>query len=237
MDDQAIADTLEKQGFVCLSSEAVKTRLPDEAHAEWDEFALSWKDLGEDLYMADGGRYRRRRHAVFRLEDRLTRLPAQPHYQSRDYNPLNGGVERWFAPVLPEICASSVLLSLVEMAQDFIALETGAAAPTLFVEMHQFRVETSAKTKGMPTPEGMHRDGVDWVMVAMINRENVSEGVTRLCGPNREPLGEFTLSNPLDMVFLDDWRVFHGVTPISAQNPRNPGKRDVLVLTFRREKP
>ena len=27
------------------------------------------------------------------------RKPHQPHYQSRDYNPLNGGIERWFEPV------------------------------------------------------------------------------------------------------------------------------------------
>ena len=29
-------------------------------------FAASWDDLGVDTYMADGGRYRKRRHAVFR---------------------------------------------------------------------------------------------------------------------------------------------------------------------------
>ena len=30
---------------------------------------------------------------------RIRRKPHQPHYQSRDYNPLNGGIERWFEPV------------------------------------------------------------------------------------------------------------------------------------------
>ena len=28
------------------------------------------------------------------------RKPHQPHYQSRDYNALNGGIARWFEPVL-----------------------------------------------------------------------------------------------------------------------------------------
>ena len=37
----------------------------------------------------------------------IHRKPHQPHYQSRDYNPLNGGIERWFAPVLPEIAAGA----------------------------------------------------------------------------------------------------------------------------------
>ena len=33
--------------------------------ADWDAFAASWDDLGLDTYMADGGRYRQRRHAAF----------------------------------------------------------------------------------------------------------------------------------------------------------------------------
>ena len=51
--------------------------------------------------MADGGRYRKRRFAVFAADGRrgIARKPHQPHYQSRDYNSLNGGIERWFAPI------------------------------------------------------------------------------------------------------------------------------------------
>ena len=51
--------------------------------------------------MADGGRYRKRRFAVFGGERRaaIVRKPHQPHYQSRDYNTLNGGIERWFEPM------------------------------------------------------------------------------------------------------------------------------------------
>jgi Uncharacterized protein conserved in bacteria len=33
--------------------------------ADWRAFASSWNDLELDRYMADGGRYRRRRHAVY----------------------------------------------------------------------------------------------------------------------------------------------------------------------------
>jgi hypothetical protein len=33
----------------------------------WDSFAASWNNLGTDLYMDDGGRYRRRRHATFQV--------------------------------------------------------------------------------------------------------------------------------------------------------------------------
>src|ERR1700733_13927440 len=63
----------------------------------WAAFAASWNDLGPDTYMADGGRYRKRRHAVFAVtEGGIVRQPAQPHYQSRDYYTLNGRIDSWF---------------------------------------------------------------------------------------------------------------------------------------------
>ena len=46
------------------------------------------------------------------------------------------------------------------------------------IEMHQFRIEPSPRESGKPTPEGMHRDGVDWVFVGLIARTGVAGGVT-----------------------------------------------------------
>ena len=69
--------------------------------ADWDAFADSWNRLELDTYMADGGRYRRRRHATFAAgaDGAIARKPHQPHFQSLDYNPLHGGIARWFEPV------------------------------------------------------------------------------------------------------------------------------------------
>jgi hypothetical protein len=45
-----------------------------------------------DTYMAYGGRYRRRRFAAFAVSSEdVVRKAHQPHYQSRDYDLLNGG--------------------------------------------------------------------------------------------------------------------------------------------------
>ncbi len=235
MDAEDIAANLKDNGFVFLPGDDVAVRMSTKGRAAWADFAASWDDLGEDLYMADGGRYRRRRHAVFDVGERPLRMPAQPHYQSRDYNPLNGGVERWFDPVTDAAGDNAALDDLVALSRTFIAMETGDMPGNLIMEMHQFRIEALADQSGQPTPEGMHRDGVDWVMVVMVNRDNVAEGETRLSGPDRKNIGAFTLTMPMDLVFLDDWRVFHGVTPVRPLNPERPGARDVLVLTFRRQ--
>jgi hypothetical protein len=55
------------------------------------------------------GRYRRRRFAAFDvLSGAVTRKPHQPHYQSRDYNTLNGGIEGWFTPVSDSVAANGL---------------------------------------------------------------------------------------------------------------------------------
>ena len=101
------------------------------------------------------------------------------------------------------------------------------------VEMHQFRIAANPDRAGLPTPEGMHRDGVDWVMVCLIDRTNVAGGVTTVADEAGRPLGAFTLEHPLDTVLLDDRRVQHGVTPVVPQERALPAHRDVLVLTYR----
>ena len=81
----------------------------------------------------------------------------------------------------------------------------------------------------------MHRDGVDWVLVLLVSRVNISEGETSIGDLARRPLGSFTLTDPLDSAVTDDNRVYHGVTPVTPLDPARPGHRDVLVVTFRRE--
>jgi hypothetical protein len=107
--------------------------------------------------------------------------------------------------------------------------------PAWHVEVHQFRIEARPGEAGRPTPEGMHQDGVDWVLVLMVGRVNIAEGETSIHALDRKLLGSFTLREPLDSALVDDHRVFHGVTPVQPLDPALPAHRDVLVVTFRRE--
>ncbi len=203
--------------------------------ADWARFASSWDDLGLDTYMADGGRYRKRRHATFgaRANEPIARKEPQPHYQSRDYNPLNGGIARWFDPVLPEIAVGATMATILATCRALF--ERLARADTWHIEVHQFRIEARSGVEGRPTPEGMHRDGVDYVLVLLIGRRNIQSGVTSIRAVDGRDLGSFTLAEPFDAALVDDSRVMHGVTPVEPVDPAQPGFRDVLVVTFRRE--
>lgn len=203
--------------------------------ADWPAFADSWNRLETDAFMADGGRYRRRRHAVYRVDKggRQVREPHQPHYQGRDFNALNGGIDRWFAPVEDAIAGSDSMRSIIGFCEHCFGTLSPETA-SWRVEIHQFRIEAHAGAEGRPTPEGMHRDGVDYVLVLLIQRSNIVSGKTTIAGLDQRPLGSFTLTAPLDAALVDDHRVFHGVTPVEPLDPKQPAHRDVLVVTFRK---
>ncbi len=235
---EAVGATLLAQGFAHVRAPQMRAALEAAGATDWEGFAASWNDLGLDTYMADGGRYRRRRFACFAAsaEGGIRRKPHQPHYQSRDYNPLNGGIERWFEPVTDAIADHPTMRAVLGTCHAlFDRLTPPAARPESWhVEVHQFRIEARPDEAGLPTPEGMHRDGVDWVLVLLVRRENVASGETSIHDLQRRPLGSFTLAEPMDAALVDDNRCYHGVTPVLPVDPSRPAYRDVLVVTFRR---
>lgn len=201
---------------------------------DWPAFAASWNDLAPDTYLAATGRRRRRRHATFSIgpEGRLQRESHQPHFQSLQHNPLQGDIQRWFRPISPALADGTSLRRIIEFGYQLFA----PLAPDnrhWHVETHQFRIEASAGEAGEPTPEGVHRDGVDYVLVLLIDRQNIESGTTTIHADDGGLLGSFTLTHPLDAALVDDARVSHGVTAVTAFDPALPAHRDVLVVTFK----
>jgi hypothetical protein len=233
-----LAGAIEQDGFAFVRAPQMRALLGEPELRDWESFAASWNDLGVDTYMADGGRYRRRRFAALRATPMgIVRKPHQPHYQSRDYNTLNGGIERWFEPVTDAVAGHPTLNAILRTSHELFDRMTPAAfrPEAWHLELHQFRIEARVGQEGHPTPEGMHRDGVDWVLVLMVRRQNIASGKTTIYDLAKRPLGSFTLTQPLDSALVDDSRMFHGVTAVVPLDPLLPAYRDVLVVTFRRE--
>lgn len=234
--DSVVATALAREGFTFVHGATMRALLgPFGSLLDWPEFADSWNRLELDTYMADGGRYRRRRHAVFAADpssDAIIRQPHQPHYQSVEYNPLHGGVARWFEPIASDIGKGHTLHTVLAFCRalfETLAPETHR----WHIEAHQFRIEARSGILGRPTPEGLHRDGVDFVLVLLVNRRNIASGTTSIHASSGRQLGQFTLTDPLDAALVEDGRVAHGVTPVEAIDPAQPAYRDVLVVTFK----
>ena len=189
----------------------------------------SWDRLELDDYLKDGGRYRRRRHSCF-LDDgaSLAQTPHRAHWQPVEYNALHGGMHRLFAPMETATVANPAWERLLHA----LGAVCSAVTPMQpwFVEAHQFRIDT-ADGIGRPTPEGAHRDGVNFVAVIMIGRHGIKGGETRVFDADGPSGQRFTMTAPWTLLLLDDAAVIHESTPIQPLGEH--GYRDTLVLTWR----
>lgn len=223
---------VETEGFALVEAPGMRELLGP--LADWDAFAASWNDLALDTQLPEGHRYRRRRHATLSAHGAgpaFRREAHQAHYQAPEYNRLVGGIERWFEPVAPGVAQSASLRAIMALCLRVF----GKSRPDAdwHIECHQFRIEARRDAAGQPTPEGVHRDGVDYVLVLLVSRVNIESGTTTVHAPDGALLGSFTLTEPLDAAWVDDARVMHGVTPVRPIDPEREAHRDVLVLTFR----
>ncbi|QDW66365.1 2OG-Fe dioxygenase family protein [Luteimonas granuli] len=223
-------DALRDEGYALLSPAAVAgvTGLaPDELAG----LTVGWDDLPPDAYLRDGGRYRYRRHSCFVVEGEAVRMaPHRAHWQSLDYNALHGGMARMYQPLSDALVAGPTWPRLLA-ALGGLCSGVRHTGPW-YVEAHQFRIDTSGGI-GRPTPEGAHRDGVDFVAVFVVGREGIKGGETRVfdaAGPDGH---RFTLEEPWSLLLMDDTRVIHESTPIQPLLPDGRGHRDTLVLTYR----
>jgi hypothetical protein len=197
-----------------------------------DALRVSWDDLPRDGYLRDGGAYRARRHSCFTQPAgaAVEAVPHRAHWQPTSYNALHGGLTRWFEPVSPQVLTAATWGQLLAAVGGLFAqLRT---VPCWYIEAHQFRIDTASGI-GRPTPEGAHRDGVDFVAVILIGRHQVIGGETRVFAADASSGVRFTMSEPWSMLLMDDARVIHETTPIQPDGPE--GRRDTLVLTYRAE--
>jgi hypothetical protein len=201
---------------------------------DWEEFSASWSDLPTDAYMAGGEKYRQRRYEVLHTDSvsrAITRQPPEAHHQSAAYNCLNGGVKRWYLPFRAALAQGPSFCTILKAARDIF--EALSPVRAWQIEAHQFRIVTTGNENGEPAPEGIHRDGVNFALVMLIDRVNVNGGISTIYrDQNMLSIGNSTLMRPFDSLFLVDTHVKHGVSAISAKNPRRIGTRDVLVVTF-----
>jgi hypothetical protein len=228
------AQSLAAQGLALLSASELicELGLPARWPQAFAQLLPSWDRLPPDAHLRDGGSYRRRRHSCYVHALGTGAIALQPHrahWQPTDYNALHGGFERWFDPLEAEIAQAPAWLQLIQgLGRLFGQVRP---VPRWFVEAHAFRIDTAGGV-GRPTPEGAHRDGVDFVVVMLLGRHGVKGGESRVFEAQGPHGLRFEMNEPLSTLLLDDERVIHETTPIQPQGAAL-GHRDTLVLTFR----
>ncbi len=202
--------------------------------ASMSEFADAFDRLEPDGYLQDGSTFRLRRYGRFLLarDGTLRDLPTAPYFQATEINSYAGGIDRSFADLEADTRRNEMLKSLIQFDASVFEARVDAPFDHWRVEVHPLRIVARHDEVGLPTPEGLHRDGNDFFAVHLIRREGVLGGETTVCDVDRRPLKVRTLREPLDSLLVNDHAVLHGVSPIVPEDEARPGFRDVVVIDF-----
>ncbi|MFI6211731.1 2OG-Fe dioxygenase family protein [Nocardia brasiliensis] len=204
----------------------------------------TFRDYTElDRWPPDGEQCRRRAYQCFQLD--LTRLstdgPAAltaieqppPYVQSEQVDPVAGGIARRFKLIPAEHPATEPTTQIAAAVARLLTAHRVLSVPDCLVDAHYLRLIAP----GDPAPEGKHRAGLIAGSAHLIQRTNVSGGVSAIYDrhdPDRG-LRSFVLEDPLDSYVFDDERVLHYTSPITVTDPAaGAGLRDVLLIGFRR---
>jgi hypothetical protein len=193
-----------------------------------DEIIASYDDCPLDPYMGNLTRYKR--FDQYRLHHDETDgwgfelLPHRDYTTFTTFNPVAGGIKRTYEPIQVDFTP------IIRAGIEALGLDT---TDDWQINVHQNRTKATLEKPGQLTPEGVHHDGHEFVMISVFVRNNVDGGETRLWLDGAdEPFWNGTLE-PGQAVILDDRAIAHDVTDVLPLNGQ-PGHRDILIVAFSR---
>lgn len=226
----SIAQQVRDRGYCIVAGSSLP--LPAERLAAREELMAAWSELPRDPYTA--GAYRYRRHAAlhFRPADNSCVLDRrQDYFQAADVNRLTGGIHRRFEQISIHHLRNPLLVALLELDIHVAELVCGATRDAWEVNIHFVRVVAKPAETGLPSPEGRHRDGFDFIALHHIQQQRIEGGVTSLYDTAGTLQERHRLENPFDSLFAEDARVTHDVSPIGATDGR-VAYRDMLLTSY-----
>jgi hypothetical protein len=200
----------------------------------WAQLAAEYPQMPPDEFLPGGASYRFRRYDSFRFSPQtgaLELLPHQSYFQSRDINAVTGGIVREFAPLTDTIANNAYLHELIRFDFAQFPLTDAQRGHEWQVDVHLIRVVAHAGEVGHPTPEGIHRDGAEYVTVHLAELDNVTGGEVTVYDDDKRHLTSFTLQNVLDAYLFRDAVLWHGVTPIQPASDEQ-GVRSILTFDY-----
>jgi hypothetical protein len=233
MIERQVRRDLAERGFAWIPRAAWSLGPQLEPH--WQRLGEDWDHLELDLYLAEGAKFRLRRYGRYYwspADDALVALPHESYFQPEDENPYAGGIQRDFAPLLPQTMYNPVLHALVRSTFACLPVAGDRRNATWEVRIHQIRIVASVKVPGLPAPEGIHQDGTDFLTLHLVRRQNIAGGESTIYDLERRPIQSYTLHETLDSMILEDPRIMHGVTPVHPADGRTLGIRDMLGVDF-----
>lgn len=181
-----------------------------------------------DDYMGNGTRFKRFSQYKLHWEDgegwQIELLPHRDYTTFTKFNPVAGGIRRQYEPIEADFG------DVIRAGADGFPLDR---SEDWQINVHQNRTRAEADRDGPLTPEGVHHDGHEYVMIAVLRRVNIGGAETRLWHDGAaEPFWTGTLDAG-QAVLLDDRAIAHDVTDVVSADG-GPGHRDIVIIAFSR---
>jgi hypothetical protein len=229
-----IKDDIAQHGYSVIPASAIE---PLTTHAAaWDALRAEYPLLPSDNHLPGNGKYRFRRYDRFYFHPstgELRALPHQDYFQSTDINAVTGGMVRRFAPLLPSMIRNPFLQAMIrfDFAQ-FPMYEEAWTQKPWQVDVHMIYVTAEPNAQGHPTPEGVHRDGAEFVTVHLAALNNASGAVVTVYDDDKRPLESFQLDHLMHSYLFEDRILWHGVTPLVPTDGVNQASRGILTFDY-----
>lgn len=192
-----------------------------------DQLYQSFGEMRDDDYLKTSFNFRKRCYSTGKIIDNIFswNKESSGFLQDKTINNYVGGISRNYNPIASNIKD--------DVYQKVILSAYSQLPPADYdVGVHQIRIIANTDNQGIPTPEGIHQDGFDYVTVTCVNVNNMSGGISVLLDAQDYTKVEFEgiLYPGMQIVFSD--KTFAHYT--SNITPIVPGEafRDVIVTTF-----
>src|SRR4051812_8000970 len=173
-----------------------------------------------------------RRKSLFRarqIDRRIVMSDHAPLYQPSEFNPVHGGIYRHY-PAMDERLAQL----LYPLASLFAACANLDQDDEMLVQAQRITADGGT---GYPVVEGWHQDNIQVLGLLLINRVNVSGGISMLSADRGASLAFAQTLAPGDLLLINDPEVWHNTTAINQILAGQAAFRDIVIITSPTNRP
>lgn len=214
---------------------ATELTIPAELRQAWLSLSIDYADLPMDEFLPNKGKYRFRRFGRFYFDpktEELVRLPHVDYFQSTDINKVTGGIVRKFAPLLDTTFENPFLHELIRFDFRLFPVPEDMLNAPWQVDVHLIRVTANTGENGHPTPEGIHKDGAEFVTVHLAELVNANGGDVTIYDNDKNELASYRLNQIMDFYLFNDERLWHKADPITPKDGAHQAIRSILTFDY-----
>ena len=193
------------------------------------ELASSFDNLPLDEYTPTGNRFRRLGNFKTNLDWGHTNYVqvSSDITQPADVNSYLGDVVREYAPIEQSTLESSTFRRMVLHMQR----TTGWMGD---FSLHQIRISAFDGLTAEPAPEGIHRDGYEFIMPYMVGFDNVKGGEAQIFTNEKKILVNMKPVANSYLMFKDR-EIMHFGAPVKQREMSRPAHWDAFVFACNKD--